>query len=98
MRDPRNVLTSLQNHYELSKDEALKFMLSEKKYIYDYHVKNDFSDFQFISSWEKNYKSWINQKIFPIKIIKYEDLIKTLDVFKRNNRIYSKLLFKKKKI
>ena len=30
VRDPRNVLTSLQNHYELSKDEALKFMLSEK--------------------------------------------------------------------
>ena len=83
VRDPRNVLTSLQNHYELSKDEALKFMLSEKKYIYDYHVKNDFSDFQFISSWEKNYKSWINQKIFPVKLIRYEDLsLKTLDIFK----------------
>ena len=81
VRDPRNVLTSLQNHYELSKDEALKFMLSEKKYIYDYRVKIDFSDFQFISSWEKNYKSWINQKIFPVKLIRYEDLTaKTLDV------------------
>ena len=81
VRDPRNVLTSLQNHYELSKDEALKFMLSEKKYIYDYHVKNDFSDFQFISSWEKNYKSWINQKIFPIKLIRYEDLsVRTLEI------------------
>ena len=81
VRDPRNVLTSLQNHYELSKDEALKFMLSEKKYIYDYRVKNDFSDFQFISSWEKNYKSWINQKIFPVKLIRYEDLsIKTLEI------------------
>ena len=81
VRDPRNVLTSIQNHFELSKDDALKFMLSEKKYIHDYHVKNDFSDFQFISSWEKNYKSWINQKIFPIKLIKYEDLtLKTLDI------------------
>ena len=83
VRDPRNVLTSLQNHYELSEDEALKFMLSEKKYIYDFHLKNDFSDFQFISSWEKNYKSWINQKIFPVKLIRYEDLsLKTLDIFK----------------
>ena len=81
VRDPRNVLTSLQNHYELSEDEALKFMLSEKKYIYDFHLKNDFSDFQFISSWEKNYKSWINQKIFPVKLIRYEDLsIKTLEI------------------
>ena len=83
VRDPRNVLTSLQNHYELTKDEGLKFMLSEKKYIYDYHTKDDFSDFQFISSWEKNYKSWINQKIFPVKLIRYEDLsLKTLDIFK----------------
>ncbi len=83
VRDPRNVLTSLQNHYELSKDEALKFMLNEKKYIYDYHTKNDFSDFQFISSWEKNYKSWINQKILPVKLIRYEDLnVNTLDVLK----------------
>ena len=82
VRDPRNVLTSIQNHYELSKDEALKFMLSEKKYIHDYHEKDDFSDFQFISSWEKNYKSWVNQKIFPVKLIRYEDLsIKTLDIF-----------------
>ena len=83
VRDPRNVLTSLQNHYELSKDEALKFMLNEKKYIYDYHTKNDFSDFQFISSWEKNYQSWINQKILPVKLIRYEDLnVNTLDVLK----------------
>ena len=82
VRDPRNVLTSLQNHYELSKDEALEFMLSEKKYIHDYHAKDDFSDFQFISSWEKNYKSWINQNIFPVKLIRYEDLAdKTLDIF-----------------
>ena len=83
VRDPRNVLTSLQNHYELSKDEALKFMLSEKKYIHDYHTKNDFSDFQFISSWEKNYQSWINQKIFSVKLIRYEDLVvKPLDIFR----------------
>lgn len=83
VRDPRNVLTSLQNHYELSKDEALKFMLSEKKYIHDYHKKEDYSDFQFISSWEKNYKSWINQKIFPVKLIRYEDLnIRTFDILK----------------
>ena len=82
VRDPRNVLTSLQNHYELSKDDALKFMLSEKKYIHDYHKKDDFGDFQFVSSWEKNYKSWINQKIFPVKLIRYEDLsFKTLDIF-----------------
>ena len=83
VRDPRNVLTSLRNHYELTKDEALKFMMNEKKYIHDYHSKDDFSDFQFISSWEKNYKSWLNQKVFPVKLIRYEDLnFKTLDILR----------------
>ena len=83
VRDPRNVITSLKNHYEISHDEALKFMMNEKKFIYDFHKKNDYSDFQFISSWEKNYKSWTSQNIFPVKIIKYENLNnKTFEVFK----------------
>ena len=81
IRDPRNVITSLQNHYELSSNEALEFMLNEKKYIYDHHVENDFSDFQFISSWEKNYKSWKYQNEFPIKIVKYEDLTNDINSF-----------------
>ena len=75
IRDPRNVLTSMMNHFEMNKDEALQFMLNEKKFTYDHFKKNDYSDFQFISSWEKNYKSWIKNKDFPIKLIKYEDLI-----------------------
>ena len=83
VRDPRNIITSLQNHFELNKDEALKFMLSEKKYLYDYNQANDFSDFQLISSWEKNYKSWTKQDIFPIKVIKYEELMNnTFETFK----------------
>ncbi len=75
VRDPRNVITSLMNHFEMSQEDSLKFMLNEKKFTYDFFKKNDYSDFQFISSWEKNYKSWINNKDFPIKLIKYEDLI-----------------------
>ena len=99
VRDPRNVLTSLQNHYELSKDEALKFMLSEKKYIHDYHIKDDFSDFQFISSWEKNYNSWINQKIFSVKLIRYEDLtVKTFVASKEIIEFINKITNNKTRI
>ena len=46
-------------------------MLSEK-FIHDYRSKDDYSDFQFINSWEKNYQSWINQNSFPLKIIRYD--------------------------
>ena len=84
VRDPRNVITSLQNHYEMTKEESLNFMLNENKFIYDYSIKNDYSNFQFISSWEKNYQSWLNQKNFSVMMIKYEDLIKdTLETFKK---------------
>ena len=84
VRDPRNVITSIQNHYEMTKEESLNFMLNESKFIYDYSIKNDYSNFQFISSWEKNYQSWLNQKNFSVILIKYEDLIKdTLKTFKK---------------
>ena len=83
VRDPRNVLTSIKNHYDMNYEEALNFIKSERKFIYDFDKKEDYSDFQIISSWEKNYQSWKNNKIFPIKFIKYEDLEReTFKVFK----------------
>jgi len=85
VRDPRNVITSLENHYEMNHEEALKWITNLNKYIYDVHkIKEDgYSNFQFISSWSMNYKSWRVQKKIPIKIIQYEDLLKeTYVVFK----------------
>ena len=66
-------------------ETSLKWMTNSKNYIYDIrNVKEDgYSDFQFISSWNMNYKSWRVQKKIPIKIIQYEDLLKeTYVVFK----------------
>jgi len=75
VRDPRNVITSLKNHYELSYNEAYEFITNEKKYIFDQHKVNDYSDFQFIGSWKTNFQSWKYQKEIPIKFIKYESLL-----------------------
>ena len=85
VRDPRNVITSLKNHYELNDNQAYSWMINENNYLYDIHnFKEDgYSDFQFISSWSTNYKSWKVQKKIPIKIIKYEDLLnETYLIFK----------------
>ena len=99
VRDPRNIITSLKNHFELNQNEALKFMLNEKKFIHDFNLKNDYSDFQFISSWEKNYQSWINQNNFSIKIIKYEDLNnKTFEIFIEIIEFIEKVIGTKKKV
>ena len=85
VRDPRNVITSLKNHYELNDNQAYSWMINENNYLYDIHnfEEDGYSDFQFISSWSTNYKSWKVQKKIQIKIIKYEDLLnETYLVFK----------------
>ena len=101
VRDPRNVITSLKNHYELNTEQALKWMQNENNYIYDVHrFKQDgYSDFQFISSWITNYKSWKVQKKIPIKIIKYEELLgETFIVFKDVIEFINKTSGNKEKI
>ena len=78
VRDPRNIITSIKNHYDLDDDKAIKWMTNKNNYIYDVEKVKEvgYGDFQFISSWDLNYKSWKVQKKIPIKFIKYEDLTK----------------------
>jgi len=73
IRDPRNVITSLAHHYQISKEEALNFMLDEKRGIVS-KVKNRFLGFQPLLSWILNQKSWIDNKSFPVFSVRYEDL------------------------
>ena len=101
VRDPRNVITSIKNHYELDDYKALEWMINSKKFIYDVErvEQYGYSDFQFISSWSTNYKSWRIQKEIPIKIIRYEDLLKeTYVVFKDVIEFINKTLHIKEKI
>ena len=98
LRDPRNVITSIKNHFEMTYEESLEFMLNERKYTYDYFKKNDYGDFQFLSSWEKNYQTWINNKMFPTLVIKYENLIsQTFVEFKKIVDFIDNLMKQKKK-
>ena len=79
VRDPRNLITSLSYHYELSLDEAFSFLTNKKKIIFPINVENkdkdinDPEDFNFLSDWSTHYQSWKNINFCPIKIIKYED-------------------------
>ena len=101
VRDPRNVITSLKNHYQINDDQALKWITDKKNFIYNFHEfeKNGYSDFQFISSWSTNYKSWTVQKKIPIKFIKYEDLLdKTYIVFLEVIEFINKITNNSKKI
>ena len=73
LRDPRNMITSLKNHTDISYDEALNFITNDETILYDTKV-NDFDATHYISSWQMHYKSWLLNKIFKKFIIKYEDL------------------------
>ena len=75
LRDPRNVITSVKNHYENNYDEALNFMKNDKGMIHE-KINDQFVNFQFLSSWKNHYKSWVNTSTFPVKVIKYEDIEK----------------------
>ena len=101
VRDPRNVITSVMNHYELDEDRAFNWMTNEKQYIYDVEKVNQvgYSDFQFISSWDLNYKSWKVQKKVRTKFIRYEDLSnQTFYVFKEIIEFINQIIKSKEKI
>jgi len=85
VRDPRNVITSIKNHFfKNSYSDSLKFMLNQQKII---SVNSDDVP-TLISSWNFNYKSWkaVNKNYL---LIKYEDLISNLE--KEVNKIINYL-------
>lgn len=81
VRDPRNVITSLKNHYTKDNyEEAKKFIMDKYKVVgrnLDDKQKIIFDDSEiltFISSWQNHYNSWKSLKK-NLLIIKYEELI-----------------------
>ena len=82
VRDPRNVITSLKNHYSLSNyDEATKFIFKENQIIalsekqQSLYLKSKkFPLKQFVGSWKTHYLSWKNMKKNYL-LVRYEDLL-----------------------
>ena len=74
VRDPRNVITSLMNHYSLNENEALSMINSVYRNLRDENNPEDYSNYSFISSWANNFRSWKLSKSVETLIIKYEDL------------------------
>ena len=79
VRDPRNILSSISHHYEMSQNEALEFITNKRKIIYPIKQgtinESSQTDFNFLSDWSTHYNSWKNIGFCPIQIIKYEDIL-----------------------
>ena len=98
IRDPRNVVTSIAHHYQISKEDALNFMMDEKKGIFS-KVDNRYIAFQPLFSWILNQKSWVENKNFPVLTIRYEDLqSETFTTFKKVIDFINNLTNSKKSI
>ena len=83
IRDPRNVVTSLAHHYQINITEALQFMQNEKKAIF-INENGSYNGFVPLLSWNLHSESWLNNKAFPVLLIRYEDLYsETFYTFKK---------------
>jgi len=76
VRDPRNVITSISNHYSKDILKSSDFIFNKKQMLVgEEWGGKDFGIATVLGNWSEHYKSWKGIKFAPIKIIKYEDLI-----------------------
>ena len=95
VRDPRNVITSLMNHFSINEEDALKMMSNVNRNLRDRNDKDNYATYSFISSWDKNYRSWKLTKNINKILIKYEDLENDIEntflkIIKFTNKIMRK--------
>ena len=90
VRDPRNVILSMSNHFGSTQEESLKILTDEKYTIYP-GINNQLLPATHVSSWKNHYVSWKNCNSINKIIIKYEDLINnSYDTFKKIINFLSK--------
>tara|TARA_Y100000287_G_scaffold52409_1_gene41081 strand:+ start:780 stop:1610 length:831 start_codon:yes stop_codon:yes gene_type:complete len=97
VRDPRNVVSSLAYHNQISINEATEFMKKNS-----WLIKNNKIPDTFVGSWKFNYNSWknLNKKVL---IIRYEDLLKdkkktVIKVLEFLNHLKINIIFDDKKL
>ncbi len=84
IRDPRNLINSLKNHFQLSYEEAYEFLIKKRNSLSTIKENKNSLNFQPLGSWDFHVNSWTNNKDFPVIKIRYEDLINsTFETFKK---------------
>ncbi len=77
VRDPRNIINSLGNHFDLSQEEARNFLFSKE--ILSEKNKDNNKILTLVGTWEEHYNSWTMNND-NLLLIKYEDLINNIEV------------------
>ena len=74
VRDPRNIISSMSNHYSFSFEESYNKLMDKNASLNEKSVNGDCSNFAFLGSWADHYKAWRDNYEFDVLFIKYEDL------------------------
>ena len=86
VRDPRNIIPSISNHYQINTDQSVNFLLDEKRFLFNKNDPNDLTEENIITllgSWKTHYNSW---KIASnLIIIRYEDLLLNTEFMSLSN-------------
>ena len=78
VRDPRNLIDSISNHFGKSVEESKKFLLSSKILSPGKEIEMRGGNvITYLGSWKEHYKFWTNDNE-NLLIIKYEDLLKNI--------------------
>tara|TARA_B100000029_G_scaffold367364_1_gene360797 strand:- start:23 stop:859 length:837 start_codon:yes stop_codon:yes gene_type:complete len=78
VRDPRNMITSIANHFQYDLKTSTNFLLEERKLLFTSDPKNpryksEENIVNILGSWKDHYNSWKTSS--NLIIIKYEDLL-----------------------
>ena len=76
IRDPRNIINSLSNHFDLTQKEAKNFICTRR--VLKEESKDKRGVQTIIGTWEEHYDSWTKHNN-NLLLIKYEDLIKNIE-------------------
>ena len=80
IRDPRNLIDSISNHFSKSIEESKKFLLTSRVLSPGKEIELKGGNLiTYLGSWKEHYKFWTKDNE-NLLIIKYEDLVKNINL------------------
>lgn len=86
VRNPLDIVASLAHHMNTTIDKAVKYM-GDKKLAFSgkrKNLNNTQQIHQLLMNWSEHVESWLSLPPFPVKIIRYEDMVQdSFNTFKQ---------------
>jgi hypothetical protein len=75
IRDPADVAVSLSHFFSWDLERCLTYLLDERATLWHSTHRGGHQVPQYLSSWAKHVTSWVDQKLIPVLLLRYEDLL-----------------------